>query len=86
MDQLICASLSHTHTWYGVGMLKVFEYIAYTEQGENYGTMILDGVYYAVIHFCRIILSRMVEPSRSQSFPGEYLVISTSVLSSPRCL
>ena len=59
-------------------MLKAFEYIAYTEQGENYGTMILDGVYYAVIHFCRVILSRMVEPSRIQSFPGEYLVISTS--------
>ena len=39
--------------------------------------MILDGVYYAVIHFCRVILSRMVEPSRSQSFPEEYLVIST---------
>ena len=40
--------------------------------------MILDGAYYAVIHFCRVILSRMVEPFRSQSFPGEYLVISTS--------
>ena len=23
MDQLICASLSHTHLWYEVGMLKV---------------------------------------------------------------
>ena len=23
MDQLICASLSHTHFWYEVGMLKV---------------------------------------------------------------
>ena len=23
MDQLICASLSHTHYWYAVGMLKV---------------------------------------------------------------
>ena len=23
MDQLICASLSHTHYWYEVGMLKV---------------------------------------------------------------
>ena len=23
MDQLICASLPHTHNWYGVGMLKV---------------------------------------------------------------
>ena len=23
MDQLICASLSHTHHWYEVGMLKV---------------------------------------------------------------
>ena len=26
MDQLICASLSHTHYWYGVGMLKVRRY------------------------------------------------------------
>ena len=78
MDRSICASLSHTHTWYEVGMLKVFEYIAYTEQGENYGTMIIDGVYYAVIHLCRVILSRTVEPSRRQFFPGEYLVISTS--------
>ena len=23
MDQLICASLSHTHYWYEVGMLKI---------------------------------------------------------------
>ena len=23
MDQLICASLSHTHHWYEVGMLKI---------------------------------------------------------------
>ena len=23
MDQLICASLSHTHCWYKVGMLRV---------------------------------------------------------------
>ena len=23
MDQLICASLSHSHCWYEVGMLKV---------------------------------------------------------------
>ena len=81
MDQLICASLSYTHTWYGVGMLKVFEYIAYTEQGENYGTMILDGVYYAVIHFCKVIVSRMVEPL----FRGSILLYRR-LLSSPRCL
>ena len=24
MDQLICASLSHTHYWYEVGMLKLY--------------------------------------------------------------
>ena len=30
--------------------------------------MILDGVCYPIIHFCRVILSRMVEPSCSQSF------------------
>ena len=27
MDQLICASLSHNHYWYEVGMLKVPAYI-----------------------------------------------------------
>ena len=27
MDRLICASLSHTHYWYEVGMLKVQAYI-----------------------------------------------------------
>ena len=31
-------------------------YIDYTESGENHGTMILDGVCYSVIHFCRVIL------------------------------
>ena len=29
MDQLICASLSHTHYWYGVGMLKLLLYRLY---------------------------------------------------------
>ena len=42
--------------------------------------MILDGVRYPVIHFCRVTLSRMimVESSRSQSFlvlSDEYLVL-----------
>ena len=32
MDQLICASLSHTHNWYEVGMLKV---PAYSMWGEK---------------------------------------------------
>ena len=41
--------------------------IDYTESGESHGTMILDGVCYSVIHFFRVILSRMVEPSCSQS-------------------
>ena len=37
--------------------------IAYTERRENHRIMILDGVYYsALIQFCRVILSRMVEP------------------------
>ena len=47
---------------------KACEYIAYTEQGENHGTMNPDGVCYPVIHFCRVILSRMVEPFCSQYF------------------
>ena len=55
-------------------MLNLFEYIAYTEQKENHITMILDGVFYSVLHFCRVILSRMVEPSCSQSFLDEYCI------------
>ena len=38
--------------------------------------MILDGVYYsALIQFCRVILSRMVEFYRRQSFLDEYCLI-----------
>ena len=50
MDQLICASLSHTHCWYEVGMLKVpAMYTQYqsrnvgrTENGERVGGNDLD--------------------------------------------
>ena len=42
--------------------------MVYTEQGENHETMMLDGVCHSAIHFGRVILSRMVETSRSQSF------------------
>ena len=37
----------------------------YIKQGENHGTtMILDGVSYsAFIHLCRVILSRMMDPT-----------------------
>ena len=34
MDQLICASLSHTHNWYEVGMLKVPAYSSAGGQEE----------------------------------------------------
>ena len=37
MDQLICASLSHTHYWYEVGMLKV-------PATDNNMTMLLVGL------------------------------------------
>ena len=47
---------------------RIFGYITYTEQGDNHGTMILDGVFTPPIHFGRVILSRMVEPPRRQSF------------------
>ena len=33
MDQLICASLSHTHYWYEVGMLKV-PVVCYIDSGK----------------------------------------------------
>ena len=32
MDQLVCASLSRTHYWYEVGMLKVSEHVRYRQQ------------------------------------------------------
>ena len=46
-----------------------FGYIAYTEQRENHGTMILDGACYSIIiQFCKVISSCMVEASCSRSF------------------
>ena len=42
--------------------------------------MILDGVCHPVIYLCRVILSRMVEPSCDQSVSGR---VSTSAASSP---
>ena len=47
---------------------NLFGYIVYTEQVENHGTIILEGVCRSAIHFGRVILSRTVEPSRSQYF------------------
>ena len=38
---------------------NVLRYIAYTEQGEIHGTVILDGGCYSAIQFCRVILPRM---------------------------
>ena len=49
-------------------MGRVFGYIDCIEQGDNHGTMILDEVYHSAIQLGRIILLRMVEPFRSQSF------------------
>ena len=67
---------------------RVFEYIAYIEQRENHGTMILDGVCYSDIHVGRVILYVWGSPpvgSLFWSFPGKYLVISTNTFFS-RCL
>ena len=61
---------------------RVLRYIAYTEQREYHGTMILDGVCYSTLHFGRVILSRIGKPTRSQSFIDEYCLICR-VLSSP---
>ena len=44
MDQLICASLSHTHYWYEVGMFKVpcsSEMHTYG-RNDNYQTTYID--------------------------------------------
>ena len=44
--------------------------------------MIVDGVCYsALIQFCRVILSRMVEPYRGQSFLDEYCLLSSYFVS-----
>ena len=46
MDQLIFASLSHTHYWYEVGMLKHIGYasdtLRHTDNTEMEGLFILD--------------------------------------------
>ena len=54
--------------------------IDYTESEENHSSIIFDGVCYPVIHFCRVILPRMMWPSCSLSLLGEYLVIFTSAI------
>ena len=41
MDQLIFASLSHTHHWYEVGMLKVPAVCKSFNKGGSYGNKIL---------------------------------------------
>ena len=56
--------------------------IAYTEQRENHGSMILDGVcYFTLIQFCRVTLSRMIEPYHSQSFFDEFCLVRRVFLS-----
>ena len=42
MDQLICASLSHTHHWYKVGKLKVpANYCKTSVRDQDYSNMII---------------------------------------------
>ena len=55
--------------------MDLLGFIAYTEQGENNGTVILDGVCYSGLQFCRVILSRITELSCSRSFLDEYCLI-----------
>ena len=45
--------------------------------------MILDGVCYSVIHFWRVMLSRMIQPSCSQSFMLVSTCLYLRVISSP---
>ena len=80
-----CCSISRIHyscivlSSHSGKLVELFGYIVYTEQRENHhGTMILDGVCHSALHFGRVMLSRMVEPSRSQSskaFFWPFLVI-----------
>ena len=46
MDQLICASLSHSHYWYEVGMLKVPIIVTWVHHPISYylGTLIKTGI------------------------------------------
>ena len=47
MEQLICASLSHTHYWYEVGMLKVPAII----NGES---SLIEGCFMLILLFVRV--------------------------------
>ena len=49
--------------------------IAYTEQGENHGTMIVDGVCYFAIHFGRVILYEWRSPLIVKSFLASTLLL-----------
>ena len=66
-----CIRIQHYRS---IGTYVRVRYIGYTESGENHSSMILDGVCYPVIHFFRVISSRMVEPSCSQSSLDEYCI------------
>ena len=57
--------------------------IAYTEPGgENHGPMILDGVSYSTfIHFCTIILYRVMNPTVVSLSRAKYCLIYRVVLS-----
>ena len=60
MDQLICASLSHIHYWYEVGMFKVpadchlidVWYFPFIKLEPKYGTTI----YYVIAMLLRMVL------------------------------
>ena len=53
--------------------MRILEYIAYAKQGENHGTMILDGVCYSGILFGRAIIYGRRSPPEVSLFTDAYL-------------
>ena len=71
MNKVICASLSHTHYWYEVGMLKV---------SANYTTLI-NALGESFI--LSVVQSLYIIPSEKKRFSPKHLFLCFSVSSLP---
>ena len=53
MDQLICASLSHTHYWYEVRMLKVMANTFISVEGSRY-YLLMHAAFFSAMIVCEV--------------------------------
>ena len=77
MDQLICASLSYTHYWYEVGMLKVYimpttiRIDPSTVYQVNFNYESINNIVVVVVFTLKTVLTSIQYPSLSYSLQGK---------------